>query len=212
MTIKFFPSDLRLPSSISGPGLRANTQSGGISPFDGTEQTLALPGARWAAELRWDRLPESEWRKLSAFIASLNGRAGRFFWYPSFFAPRRGNSINSGGSYLQIATTGQTGASITVTGYTGGTHIARIGDFIHWIDDRFRPELHIVTADVPTAGSTAAIPIAPPIRRATVAGAALEVVNPAGVFRMAQDVVMPDFTQRNGPVASFTMPIEEAIW
>jgi hypothetical protein len=29
---------------------------------------------------------------------------------------------------------------------------------------------------------------------------------------MAQDVVMPDFTPRNGPVASFTVPIEEAIW
>jgi hypothetical protein len=384
MTILTFPS-IRAPSSVSGPALRANTQSGGISPFDGTEQTLELPGAKWQAELRFDRLRESEWRQMQAFLSALRGKAGRFYWGPNGYQPRRGTDpANWSGDLPRIRTSGQTGTSLDTTGWRGQAMPARIGDWIHWIDSSGRPSFHMVTADVGAmdrtstnlqiyssdlfnaafttvnltnagsnfiAGSTAywtggcytrlvsrtsagaayletsgtiavtagsqitasiiarlasgsttsgnllqvdeynggtytqttlgpalttvtgtmtkyqltmtlrgdttairvfyltglnggtfelqwpqveyggwatatiltgattvtrtqsvILPISPPIRRATVADTALEYTYPAAIWRLSQDVVLPEFQPGAGPVASFTLPIEEAIW
>jgi len=50
MTILTFPADILGPTQMQ-LSLRGNTQSGGRSPFDGTEQTLELPGAAWIASL-----------------------------------------------------------------------------------------------------------------------------------------------------------------
>lgn len=79
MTTVVFPSILA-PSSASWR-LRALTQTH-TSPFDGSTQTLALPGARWEASLSWSTLPTAQARTLAAWLAARQGRAGRFRFGP----------------------------------------------------------------------------------------------------------------------------------
>jgi hypothetical protein len=148
MTILSWPAGLRNPSSISGPALTANTQSGGRSPFDSTEQTLELPGARWVAELRWDNLPPTQWRILTAFIASLRGQSGRFAWGPSGFVPRLATGAANPGETIRVRTASQTGATLDTTGWDGLAAPAKAGDFIGYLSAAGRPQLLMVTADV----------------------------------------------------------------
>jgi hypothetical protein len=215
MTILTWPSSLPGPSSISGPALKANTQSGGVSPFDGTEQTLELPGAHWVAELRFDRKRERDWRVLNAFLGQLRGRAGRFYWGPSGFQPRRGNDVAAGsGSVPRLSGSGVTGSTVGITGFAGnaGTYAFHTGDWFSFADITGRVVLHQVTADVAASSAVLSVPITPALRRPTVDGTAIELYAYTAIWRLQQDVVMPDFIPGNGPLASFTIPIEEAIW
>lgn len=153
MSILAFPAGLPAPNSMSF-GLAANTQSGGRSPFDGTEQTLALPGDRWAAELRWHDLEEPEWRILQGFLAGLQGRTGRFTWAPCKM-PRKGDAAAGDGLGPRILAAGQTGKVITTTGWDGPAgHVFRTGDLVGWLNPAGRAQLHMVTADVPSADPT----------------------------------------------------------
>ncbi|MBK1656842.1 phage head spike fiber domain-containing protein [Paracraurococcus ruber] len=145
MPIVAFPAAIRNPNSIRF-GLAANTQSGGRSPFDGTEQTLALPGAKWAAEVRWNTLPEAQWRIMQAFLAGLRGRAGRFTWGPTHM-PRKGDGgADSVGR--RVLSGSQTGGTLLVTGFDGGSFAFRAGDIFGWTGPDGRPQLRMVTDDV----------------------------------------------------------------
>lgn len=187
-------------------GLAANTQSGGRSPFDGTEQTLELPGARWVAELRWRNLDIAEWRTLTAFVAALGGRAGRFWWPVESRFPRRGTA---GGTPL-VNGAGQTGRTLLTDGWGAGTAFL-MGDIFVYVDPAGRPIMHQVTADVTVAGGAASIPITPPIRRSPADNAALLLVNVSPLWRPTRDDVMADYEPGDRGFA-LTLPIEEAIW
>ena len=164
MAILSWPGGIPAPNDFSF-GLAANTQSGGRSPFDGTEQTLELPGARWVAELRFRHLDLAQWRTLDGFIVRLGGRAGRFTWAPP--RPRRGVATVPSAVTM---TGGQTAgsASLSVTGFaTGGTAVAwEAGDLLGWTDGTGRAALHmaVVATNADTSGN-ATVAIAPPIRR-----------------------------------------------
>jgi len=147
MTIPAWPTGLRTPSSVAfGPS--ANTQSGGVSPFDRSEQTLLLPGGRWRADLHWNNLVPAEHRPLLGWLASLGGRAGRFTWAPpaSLF-PRLGDAPANGAETRRVRTAGQSGSSIDTTGWDVGTWAVRRGDLFGWLNPAGRPQLHMATAD-----------------------------------------------------------------
>tara|TARA_R110000751_G_scaffold307640_1_gene430339 strand:- start:27984 stop:28601 length:618 start_codon:yes stop_codon:yes gene_type:complete len=205
MPILSWPTGLRNPNSVS-LALVANTQSGGRSPFDGTEQTLELPGSRWSAEIRWQNLPETQWRIMQAFIASLGGRAGRFTWGPNHM-PRRGTR----GGAAQVFGGGQTGRSL-VTGFWSGSGLAfAVGDIVGWTDPVGREVFHMVTADAPVDGSNAAtLQLAPPIRRSPTNGTALNLTNPRAVWRTTGDATALEYER--GVFAAVQLSIEEAIF
>lgn len=208
MAILTWPAALRNPNS-AGLALAANTQSGGRSPFDGTEQTLELPGSRWTAELRWANLPESQWRIMQAFIASLGGRAGRFRWGPTATMPRRGTR---GGTPV-VGAAGQTGRAIATYGWaTGGVEFAfRVGDMVGWVDPTGREAMHMITEDVYTDfAGYGPLPIAPPIRRSPPSGAALNLTAPKAVWQLSSDTQGLEY--HRGVFADLTLSIEEAIF
>ena len=64
-----FPTWASLPSGVTWR-LTALTQIH-TSPFDGSTQTLRLPGARWSVSLSWQTLPEADWRQIDAFVSFL---------------------------------------------------------------------------------------------------------------------------------------------
>jgi hypothetical protein len=214
MTILAFPTDILGPTGMQ-LSLRGNTQSGGRSPFDGTEQTLELPGAAWVATLTF-RLSSSEQpphggqaQVLEAFLASLRGRAGRFTWAP----PRRrrgvAQTISGGQAARQISGAGQSGSAIVTAGWPANTaNLYLPGDSIGWLDPTGRAQMHLVTA---AAGSTSAgvctVAISPPIRRSPGSATPL-LAAPSPVWRLAQDAQRIGH-QTNGMV-EFSLDIEEA--
>lgn len=204
MAILTFPASLPAPNSMR-LGLSANTQSGGRSPFDGTEQTLALPGARWVAELRYTNLTLPDHRVMDGFVAALGGRAGRFTWSPP--RPRR---ATRGGS-AQVFGGGQTGTLLTTGFWSGSGLCFAAGDMFSYINVAGRPILHMATADATVDGSNACtVSIAPMIRRIPSDGALLNLTAPTAVWRLAEDAVMTDYAP--GGFADVVLSIEEAIW
>lgn len=214
MSILAFPTTI-LPPTEMQLSLRGNTQSGGRSPFDGTEQTLELPGAVWVASLTF-RLHAGEQapyagqaQVLEAFLASLRGRAGRFTWAPP--RRRRGSAGTLGQTSRQIDGGSQTGSSIGTKGWPGSSaNIYLPGDSIGWTDPTGRAQMHMVTAPVSSTGSgTATVPITPPIRRSPSNNAAL-LADPAPVWRLTAD------TQRirhmPNQMVEFQFEIEETLW
>lgn len=206
MAILNWPTGLRNPNSVR-LALVANTQSGGRSPFDGTEQTLELPGSRWSAELRFANLPEAQWRLMQAFIASLGGRAGRFRWGPTHM-PRRGTRTGT-----VVIAGGQTGKAVATSGWaTSGPPAAVLaGDIVGWVDPTGRDVFHMITADWgPDGAGNANLPIAPPIRRSPTAGTALNYTNPKAIWRLSSDDQGMEYER--GVFGSVTLQIEEAIF
>ena len=216
MTILAFPAGLLGPTDVQ-LSLRGNTQSGGRSPFDGTEQTLELPGAVWVASVTF-RLHAGEQapyagqaQVLEAFLASLRGRAGRFTWAP----PRRrrgvAQSIAGGQAARQIDGGSQTGSGIITKGWPVSTADLYLpGDAIGWLDPTGRAQMHMVTAAVgSTGGGGATVSITPPIRRSPANDAAL-LADPAPVWRLTSD------TQRirhmPNQMVEFQFEIEETLW
>jgi hypothetical protein len=139
MTSIVFPSILQ-PSDASW-GLRGLTQRH-VSPLDGTEQTLEMPGARWSASLSWRTLSSADSRTLSAWLNALRGSAGRFRFGPysavtqrlGAGAATRTNWLNNGqfsGASVGVLPTGwefAAGAGVTMaiagTGTDGnGTYV-----------------------------------------------------------------------------------------
>lgn len=190
--------------------LVANSQSGGRSPFDGTEQTLELPGARWAADLSFEGLPSEEHRPFLAFLTALRGRAGRFDWRVPL--PRQGVA---GGTPV-IRQAGLTGVVVRTSGWGAGVAVVP-GDFVGWTDPTGRPALHQVTGDaneapnsVTSAAGIADFSVTPPIRRAPALNAPFFSSNAVGRFRLAEDRAGLDIAR--GLMAGGNLRIEEAIW
>lgn len=196
--------------TILAPGevawkLRGRTQTQ-TSPLDGTTQTLALPGARWEASLSWPAMTRDDSRVLEAFFALMRGMQGRFFYGPTH-APRRA----TGGGSPVINGANQSGATLSIRGFTNSSQAFRVGDWLSYTDSTGRVRLHQVTADVNANGSgVAAVPIAPPIRRAGADGAAVNVTAPVGVFMLADDGV-GEIRVRPPLLGSASLQIVEAL-
>lgn len=196
----FSPSRFRLIPT-------ANTQSGGRSPFDGTEQTLALPGARWAAEIGFEGLDSSEGRPLLAFLSAMGGAAGRFTWNPPL--PRRGGGTSAGGLGPRIKTAGLTGTTVVTTGWAGAGVTVATGDLVGWLDPTGRPQLHMVQFEATRVGADCTFNVWPAIRRSPAADTALELVAPTAIWRLSEDANPFDFGR--GLVGATTLRIEEAL-
>lgn len=204
MTILTFPT-IRRPSSASYR-LRGNTQTH-ISPLDRTAQTLEMPGAVWELTVSWESLTSDDSRVLAAFLASLRGAVGRFYYSPATWAPRRA----TGGGTPLINGASQSGASLITDGWSASVQVMRAGDWLSYTDTSNRRRLHMVTADTSSnASGQATLPITPPIRRAGADNAAIEVAAPSGVFRLPSDDA-PEMALRAPLLGSATLSMVEAL-
>lgn len=211
MSIIPWPTGL-LPSDFQIE-LAGNTQSGGRSPFDGTEQTLELPGSPWVAELSFEGLPEEEHRPLLAFLSRLNGRSGRFSWAPPL--PRRATATGT----VTIGGAGQTGKVLATAGWPATVVCARLGDFLSWDDGTGRTALHQVVADpagdaldvASNGAGQCAFTVAPALRRSPPNGGAVNYAAPTAIWKLSQDRGN-GLRVRRGLIAGGTLQIEEALW
>ena len=214
--IAYWPGNL-LPAEYDF-GLVANTQSGGVSPFDKSEQTLEQPGARWTARLKFD-CDRDEAHQLSAFVNLLRGRAGRFYWGPPSWR-RRGSAPTWGGASV-INGNSQTGELVQFRGFTPNKpDLFYPGDLVSWVDGAGRPYIHQCIAngaaayDLRPSGSDGSglcsIRVSPPIRRSPPDGAVLYYANPLAVWRLNRDDIPVTFSA--GMFGTCTIDIQEALF
>jgi hypothetical protein len=145
------------------------------SPIAGTEVTQERQGARWKCTLQWDLLENAEWQLLQGLLAALADTANTLAVPDPAYAylGRRGGLTGT------PAATGAADAKIvSLTGVAGTDPVLRYGDRL-----QIGTRLHVVTGDVTKSGTTASVPIQPPLR-ATVAALAIGYVAPTCEMRL----------------------------
>lgn len=203
MTILTWPA-IVAPSKMS-LYLRSNNVSH-TSPFTGSTQTIVRPGSRFQADLTWETLSDEDRRTMAAFLARLNGQAGRFTWGPPAY-DRRGAA--TGTPLVNGAT--QTGTTLNVDGWTSGGVAMQTGDLLSFVGANGRSELHMVVADATPSGGATALTIAPQIRSSPADNAAVEIVAPVGVWKLLDDE-QGQLETRAGWFGALSLQIEEAIF
>ena len=149
----------------------ANTQIH-RSPLDKSVQTLELTGARWRADYELQPMDRAEAAAWAAFLANLEGSAGRFFG----FDPAAKTPLGSGvGDSPLIKGASQTGKSITTDAWTADQNgLLLPGDYFE-----VNGELKIVTASVDSDGSgDATIAFSPSLRASPPENDPLTLSNP----------------------------------
>ena len=207
MAILDWPSTLRAPSQVTF-GLRGMSQSH-TSPFDGSVQSVALPGAKWVGSMSWGPMAGDDWRNFQQFIAQLSGRAGRFKLFHPACARRAtaaaGTPLVNGGS--------QTGNTLVTDGWTAGALVLKKGDFFAWNNASSRPQLHQVAGDITANGSgQATLAFSPPLRTSPADNAALDVATPSAIFMLAgDDQGIVSIDGRSAYRGSASIEFEEAL-
>jgi hypothetical protein len=200
MSILTFPALSREASSTLEWGLISNTLSFS-SPLNGSEQTLEMPGARWAATLPYPSLNLSDAALVRAFLSQLRGKAGRFYMWNMAYENRRGTA---GGTPI-VSGAGQTGASLVTSGWPNSTTVLKAGDFVG-----IGGELKIMVADATSNGSgVATLAFSPPLRAAPSNGSAIVTTKPTCIMRLADD--SQKWLTRPGHVSDFMIDCVESF-
>lgn len=140
--------------------LQSNTEKF-TSPLNGSTQTTARPGSRWKATIETGPLKPEEAVVIDAWLASLDGMAGRFYLWPI-------HRPGSAGAGTVAAVTAKT---VSVNGI-----VLQAGDFIE-----AGGELKMIAA----AGNP--LTISPPWRRQPAIGAIVNATKPKSVFMLESD-------------------------
>lgn len=154
------------------------------SPFTGQQQIFKHPMQMLTASIE---LPPMNRAAASAFLGSLlslQGFAGTFYFGdPAWTSPR---GVGTGSP--EILGNSQTGTTLLTDGWTPSqTGIMRAGDWVQ-IGSGATRQLCMVLVDADSAGNGhATLELFPRIRTAFANNTALTVVNPAGVWRLAEE-------------------------
>ena len=208
-----------IPTSLTWY-LEANTSTF-VSPLTRASQTAELAGAVWKAEFSLPSMQEAAWRSWSAFAAKMRGQAGRAYVVP-WHAPGSSAPTYAAGLDLTCDSTAkkvdattplcdavfpatlgtpvidgasQAGNSVAMRGFTASCYVFRAGDFFHYNTTAGRT-LHMVVEDaISDENGEVSVTVEPPIRTAPADAAAVTIVNPSCVMRVADDANgAPSFT------------------
>ena len=176
---------LSYPSSLYVPqggrfSLISNTRSFS-SPLSGTTQTVESPGARWAGQITYHSLNETQTRELLAFLMKLRGMSGRFFYGDPFHQTPQGVATGT----PAVSGASQTGSSLITNNWTPDTtDILKAGDFFQ-LDTN---ELKVVTDDANSDSSGfATLSIEPPLRSSPTHASAIILIQPKTIMRLQND-------------------------
>lgn len=149
------------------------------SDLDGTLQAEPLSGTYWTASFTYAELFGRKARIMAAFMASLNGRSGRF-WLPVMGYRRAGTGLGSG----LVKGAAQLGNTLLTDGWTANqTMLFDYMDYIQ-IGDR----LYMITEPAASDSSgNATLKISPSLEDAPIDNAAIIVDNPACLMMLVDD-------------------------
>lgn len=161
-------------------GLQSNTETF-TSPLNRAVQTVERPGARWKATLELPRMTTDKRGQLEAFLASLGGMAGRFRLWP------HARPVSAAGISLPVMPAVSASLSdfrvLPTESWPASTMVLLAGEYVE-----VGGELKMVTANVVSDGSgAAAIPVAPPFRKAPAVGSELVLNHPSTTMMLSSD-------------------------
>lgn len=199
MPVLSFPAIV--PNSLD-IALQANTQTF-TSELNGATQTSALPGDKWTATITFTNRQGAEARTIWAFITSLRGRSGRF-WFSPFDHPV---PEGAAGGLPMVKGSGQTGSELIIDGCTGNTTGWLLaGDYF-----QVGNELKLITEDIDTdASGNAVLKFVPPLRTSPADNAPIITSNPSCVMMLSDDQQARQQVQP-GHIYALTMACEEAL-
>ncbi len=176
----------------------ANTQTF-TSPYTQSDQTLSLPGARWAVSLTWKNLKRQQAAPLQALLAELGGRAGRL-WVPHYLQLK---TLDGMTGTVVVNGANQVGRNLNVAGCTAGKRWLR-GDYFE-----VNGELKMITADSTVAGDgTAQLHFSPPLRKVPPNATPVNTTTPGCQMRLVDDA--QGWQPMQGDFTDITLDLIEA--
>jgi hypothetical protein len=170
------------------------------SEFTGARRVVILAVApRWSAKVKFVRaVGEVHIKPLRAFLAALQGQAGRFYL-------RMGETaqISAAGGAVVVDGAGQGAYTLATRGWNGGTMLGA-GDFVTVGGQ----PLQLVAPAVPDADGRAMLYFAPYLRSSPADGDAVEVVNPCAIMSLTGDAA--GWSVSPGQVYDVSIDCEEA--
>lgn len=150
-------------------GLIANTQTM-ESELNGAVQSTGLPGDKWSATLTYSNRQGADARVLRAFITSLRGQGGRFYFSPPDYV-----RAGVGGGNPLVKGTAQVGATIITDGWpVSTTGVLLAGDYF-----QIGTELKMLTADANSdISGNATLSFVPPVRNSPADNSAVVIDSP----------------------------------
>lgn len=157
--------------------LIVNKQSNNPSPYTG-RQTVVQFYASWTLSINWPRMEIEKGEILAAWMDSLKGAYGSFYYTPAF-------SVSDVGVELSLASTTYATANVASIGGWGANAPTRlrVGQYISIGSQLLRIAAAPLSAD---ANGQATIEFNPPMRGNRSAGTTVETAYPKGVFALEQ--------------------------
>jgi hypothetical protein len=202
MSILTWPEDI-VPVDLNW-WLEYNTTTF-TSPLTKSVQTLQLPGARWKAEATVKNLTGTDLKQFTAFLSSLRGQAGRFYFAPTIC---RNTNVPTN---VTVMGSDQTGSSLLTTGWNANTTVLTTGDYFSVVTP-IGVELKQLTQDaVSTETGTAMLYFAPVLRNSPSDGAEIIVDSPKCVMKLDDDSQVKG-AYSIGVFGAFSIAMTEVIY
>lgn len=200
----------RAPSSLVW-SLQSNTLVH-QSPLSGAVRTLSMPGARWRFTAQWPALSpvslvsngQHPAKAIEAFLAALNGRAGRFYFSPAPWISYEGpGTTNASTVSATVNGAGQTGSYLNAT--TTPSRQFLYGQFFE-VNGELKRLTEVTASD--GAGNVGYF-FGPPLRSSPPNGATINFATPRSTFMLTDDNA--GLSYRPGGLADFTLDAIEAF-
>jgi hypothetical protein len=199
MTIHAWPALNKFEPATWDWSLVSNTQTFS-SPLSGSVQTLEMPGARWRVTFQMNSMTAADSALLRAWFAKLRGQSGRFYLHNMAHPIPRG----VGGGVPVVSGAGQSGSSLTTSGWPVSATVLKAGDFFE-----VNSELKMAVADaVSNASGVASVAFEPPLRNSPANATGITTNKPLAIFKLDDDIVR--WTTVAGALSSFAISATEA--
>lgn len=150
------------------------------SPYSFDYQIHNFGGQRWEIEVSIDQMSRAEAQAWIAFLSSLKGPIGTFYFGDVLFsAPILGTT---GVGTPTVSGASQTGATLSTAGWTAATKVLSAGDMFS-----VQNKVHRVLKDVTSSGGGAATIDIWPNAKAPTDGYSLVLSGWKGIFRLVDD-------------------------
>lgn len=158
------------------------------APWTFQDLVQVFDGEMWRGELSIALQREADGRELAAWITSLKGGRGTFKLGDPATAAPLGSAVDEPGEPI-VDGAGQTGSQLAISGlpvnavgYLLAGDMVQLGTFAAG-----NAHLHMVLTDISTSGTDkATLDLFPTLRESPANGSEVVLVNPQGVFALAQ--------------------------
>ncbi len=169
------------------------------NPYNNKVQTLTLPGTYWTANLSFTKLTLEQGRKMHAFVASMNGMAGRVRLHDHAFPnPSHFNRPVVNGA-------GQTGKRLTVS--CSSNFMLPAGSYI-----QIQQQLVILTADTQVSNGKCTLQFEPALRRSPAHNTAITIETPGALMMFKDDKQGMKRSSKKMVLSSFSLQFVEDIY